>query len=726
MQGSKLIGAAAAALIAGLAGAASAQNADLPGDASTTATLSEGQPAAGAFESEGDTDWYRLRVESGQRYELALNSVSESDEQAIDPVLVVYDGEGNQVAFNDDSEGSLNSLLRYAPAQSGEVFVEAREFIGRAGAYQLTVTATALPADDAGNDASTRARAALGRDIAGSIEYQGDVDWYRLSVRTGQRYRIALTGAGESGLGDPYLRIVTAEGEELGGNDDAGDGTLNSLAEFVPQRSGVVYIEARGFGDAYEGAYTLRIDAERAPTDAISGASNTRGRIAAGGAVDGVIDFTGDLDWYRIRLEAGRNYRIRLNSAEGEGALPDPYLHLYDASGAEIAADDDGGGFPNAYLEFNAPTSGTYYLGAGAFADTTGRYRLSVQEGDIPADASTDVALSADGDYRDGLLAPSGDRDWYRVDLAAGQSIRAGLMGSPVLNGTALDDPYLAVHGPNGEELAADDDGGDGLNSWLEFQAGAAGPYYIEVRGFSESAQGGYSLAIAAGEIGATPDAAEYLQANGEGRMSVLGAADDVDWFAVDLVEARPYRFYLEGTDPDAVADPVLTIYDEEGKPVAMDDDGGAGANAYLSFASPRGGRYFAAVSGYEGATGRYFLRVTDTEVPGNVNTDEYMDSNGDDRLSNIEMPGERDFFRVDLEGGVQYTIEVTASGSNPLGNPHVSLVDASGEDVATDDDSGPGRNARLRFTSEQGGAYAISVGGTNGAVGGYEVRISR
>jgi len=228
MRGSKLFGAAAAALLAGMAGAASAQEADPPGDASTAATLTSERAVAGAFDAEGDADWYRLRVESGQRYVLALNSAAESEDQAVDPVLAVYDAEGNQLAFNDDSEGSLNSLLQYAPAQSGEVFVEAREFIGRVGAYQLTVTATALPADDAGNDASTRARAAVGRDIAGTIEYQGDSDWYRLSVRTGQRYRISLTGAGESGLGDTYLRVVTAEGEELAANDDDIERTKNT------------------------------------------------------------------------------------------------------------------------------------------------------------------------------------------------------------------------------------------------------------------------------------------------------------------------------------------------------------------------------------------------------------------------------------------------------------------------------------------------------------------
>lgn len=725
MRGNKLFGAAAAALLAGMAGAASAQQADPPGDASTAATLTSERPIAGAFDAEGDADWYRLRVQSGQRYVLALNSAAESEEQAVDPMLAIYDAEGNQLAFNDDSEGSLNSLLQYAPAQSGEVFVEAREFIGRAGAYQLSVTAAALPADDAGNDASTRARAAVGRDVAGTIEYQGDSDWFRLSVRTGQRYRISLAGVGEAGLGDTYLRVVTAEGEELAVNDDSGDGTLNSLVEFVPQRSGTVFVVASGFADAYEGAYTLRIDAERAPTDGISGASNTRGRATVGGSVDGVIDFTGDQDWYRIRLEGGQSYRFRLSTGEGDGALADPYLRLHAPSGEELAADDDSGGNLNSYLEFYAPAPGAYFVDAGAFGDATGRYTLSVQQGDIPADASTDVTLSAEGDYRDGLLAPGGDSDWYRVDLAEGQSLRASLVSSPAL-GAALADPYLSIHGPGGEELAADDDGGEGLNSWLEFQAGAAGPYYIAVRSFGDGSEGGYALGITGGEIGASPDAAEYVQANGEGRSSVIGAADDVDWFAVDLVEARPYRFYLESAEPDALADPVLTIYDEEGKPVAMDDDGGAGANAYLSFASPRGGRFFAAVSGYEGATGRYSLRVTDTEVPGSIYTDEYMDQSGDDRLSTIEVPGESDVFRVDLEAGVQYTIEATAAGANPLSNPHVALINEMNEEIAADDDSGPGRNARLRFTPEQAGSFAIRVSGTNGAVGGYVVRIAR
>ena len=84
--------------------------------------------------------------------------------------------------------------------------------------------ASVAPPDDVGNDAShARARRCRAPPIAGSIEYEGDVDWYRLSARTGQRYHITLDRRGQSGdaLGDPLLRVLERDGTELAINDDA-------------------------------------------------------------------------------------------------------------------------------------------------------------------------------------------------------------------------------------------------------------------------------------------------------------------------------------------------------------------------------------------------------------------------------------------------------------------------------------------------------------------------
>jgi len=741
-----MFGAAVAALMAFGFSAASAQTADQPGDASTTATLTGN--VDGEISPAGDTDWFRLEVQTGRRYNLALAGLENAEGQSIDPMLSVYDAQGNQLAFNDDANGTLNSALRYVPQQAGVVYVEARAFSSEAtGGYRLGVSSEDVPADDAGGDASTRARAAVGRTTNGNIEYEGDIDWYRFSARTGNRYQITLAGAGESGLGDPVLRVLDREGNELAMNDD-GEGSLNSALEFIPAANGDVFIEARGYGEAYTGAYALNITAERLPRDNVSNTTSTSGRIATGGSLGGSLDFPTDSDWYRVRLTEGESYRFTLNSS-GDNPVGDPLLRLRDSRGEEVAVDDDGGEGLNSYLEFTAPSTGNYYLEATSFTgDATGGYTLAARAGDIPADATTDASLTAEGDYREGVLSPAGDRDWYRVQLAEGQGMRVGMSvtGTP----DSIGDPLLVIYGPDGAELARDDDGGEGLNSWLEFQASAAGDYYVEARGFTEDAVGRYALTLVGGEVGNSFDTADALSATGEPRTSMIGAAGDVDWFAIELVEGRPYRFYVDGAEgEDTLADPLFVLYDATGTEVARDDDGGRGLNSYLYFASATGGPYFAAVSSYHGqSTGRYTIRAVDTDVPGHAYTDEILDANDDARASRIEMAGDVDVYRVTLEAGVSYQIEANGAGDAPLGNPFLALiqegagmdhghdhgsgeVDAAivrqgGQRVASDDNSGPGNNARLRFTPETSGDYLINVTGVSNGVGGYEVKIVR
>ena len=747
MRGRLMFGAAVAALMAFGFSAASAQTADQPGDASTTATLTGN--VDGEISPAGDTDWFRLDVQTGRRYNLALAGLENAEGQSVDPMLSVYDAQGNQLAFNDDANGTLNSALRYVPQASGTVFVEARAFSSEAtGAYRLGVSAEDVPADDAGADASTRARASVGRTTTGNIEYEGDIDWYRFSARTGNRYQITLAGAGENGLGDPVLRVLDREGNELAMNDD-GEGSLNSALEFIPAANGDVFIEARGYGEAYTGAYALNVTAERLPRDNIGNTTSTRGRVNAGQDVEGSLDFPSDSDWYRVRLVEGQSYRFTLN-ASGDTPIDDPLIRLRDSRGTELAIDDDGGDGLNSYLEFTAPSTGTYYVEATSFGgQATGGYTLAARDGDIPADATTDAGLSAEGDYREGILSPAGDRDWYRVPLAEGQGMRVGMSvtGTP----DSIGDPLLVIYGPDGAELARDDDGGDGLNSWLEFQASAAGDYYVEARGFTEDAVGRYALQLIGGEVGNSFDTADSLSSTGEPRTSMIGAPGDVDWFAIELIEGRPYRFYVDGAEGEgSLADPLVVLYDSTGAEVARDDDGGRGLNSYLYVASPTGGPFFAAVSSFDGqSTGRYTIRAVDTDVPGHAYTDESLDANDDARASRIEMPADVDVYRVTLEAGVSYEIEANGAGDAPLGNPFLALiqegagmddhghdhgggeVDAAlirqgGQRVASDDNSGPGNNARIRFRPEASGEYLIQVSGVSNSTGGYEVKIVR
>lgn len=696
---------------------------DAGNDASTQARFSAGETVEGEIAPAGDLDWFRMRVERGQHYTFTLNGVAGAEGGALDPMLGIYDAAGNQIALNDDANG-LNSQLGHAPSASGDIFVEARAFSDQAtGRYTLSATAAPAPRDDAGNDASTRRRVSVGRAMNGNIEYEGDVDWYRLSARVGQRYTITMTG-GEGALPDPLLRVLDREGGELAANDDSG-GTLNSSIEFTPRASGDVFIEARGYGDRMSGAYTLNVAATRLPTDSISADRTTRGRATPGQNVAGSIDFGGDTDWYRMRLTAGETYRIGLASS-GDTPLSDPFLKVLGPDGGELAFDDDGGDGLNSYLEFTPATTGTYFVEAGAFGgEGEGGYTLSTLAGGIPADASTDASVSAEGDYRDGVLDPAGDRDWYRLDLTEGQVVRLSL--EPSQMGDPLADPYLVLYGPDGAEVARDDDGGEGLNAFIEYQAAAAGAHFVETRGFSDDARGRYLLSIIAGEIGQSVDAADQLTPGGEGRASIIGAPGDADWFAIEMVEGRPYRFLVQGVDADGLADPFLTLYDSQGNEVASDDDGGPGFGARIDFVTQTGGAYFAAVSAYGGAgTGRYLLQVMDTDVPRTLYTDEVLDGGGDDRASRIEMPGDLDNYRVTLEQGVRYLIDVRGAGEHPLADPFLTVLDSEGQTVTSDDDGGDGLDARLRFTPAQPGEYFLQASGLGGSTGQYQISIVR
>ena len=93
-----------------------------------------------------------------------------------------------------------------------------------------------------------------------------------------------------------------------------------------------------------------------------------------------------------------------------------------------------------------------------------------------------------------------GDQDWFRATLTAGTTYVIDLEGRPSRQGT-LDDPLLRILVPkipgvdqDGLE-ALDDDGGQGLNARLTYEAQATGTHFISAEGFG-NATGTYRLLV--------------------------------------------------------------------------------------------------------------------------------------------------------------------------------------------------------------------------------------
>ena len=108
----------------------------------------------------------------------------------------------------------------------------------------------------------------------------------------------------------------------------------------------------------------------------------TTGVVSVGGSTTGNIESTGDEDWFRVTLTAGRSYQIDLEASDtGQGTLPDPYLWLRDSAGNYITTDSDGGIGNNARITFAPSVSGTYYLVAESSSSSDlGTYKMSVTD----------------------------------------------------------------------------------------------------------------------------------------------------------------------------------------------------------------------------------------------------------------------------------------------------------------------------------------------------------
>ncbi|MDE0003966.1 MAG: M10 family metallopeptidase C-terminal domain-containing protein, partial [Rhodospirillaceae bacterium] len=129
------------------------------------------------------------------------------------------------------------------------------------------------------------------------------------------------------------------------------------------------------------------------PVD-IPGDSTTAAEVKVGERFTGTIETSGDTDWIKVTLEAGKRYVFSLEGIDdpstANGALDDPFVVIRDSNGKRLAYDDDGGRGLNSLLGFVAPTSGTYHVELKSADSDSGDYRLTVKAIDPLTEGSLD------------------------------------------------------------------------------------------------------------------------------------------------------------------------------------------------------------------------------------------------------------------------------------------------------------------------------------------------
>ena len=384
---------------------------DCPNDNTTTCEVDVGGSVTGDISSRTDFDQFRVDLEAGTRYQIDLEGAPTSRGTLPDPKLTLSDAGGSRVEDNESSGVGANSRIIYTPTATGTYYARAGELDGETGTYTLSVIVLgANGASEADTDfpetTSTTGRVEVGASATGNIGTETDYDWFKVVLEANKTYQIDLVGdtGGGGTLGDPYLRnIHDASGAEISGteNDDVAGGDADSRVVFRPTAAGAYYLVASGFDGTYTGTYTLSVTeletrTEEGDTDFASSIA-TLGRVEVGGSAMGEIDPASDIDWFRVVLEAGKTYVFDLEGMETDaGTLGNPALAIRNGStGSLISADDDGGEGLNSRFEFEADTSGIYYLTTSAALSATsgGTYTLSVREVETDDDSEGSTVL---------------------------------------------------------------------------------------------------------------------------------------------------------------------------------------------------------------------------------------------------------------------------------------------------------------------------------------------
>ncbi len=126
----------------------------------------------------------------------------------------------------------------------------------------------------------------------------------------------------------------------------------------------------------------------------------------------------------------------------------------------------------------------------------------------VPGSTASTFALAA-GQRAVGYVNFSGDQDWYRVTLTAGQQYTFALNG---WGQGAVRDPVLELRNSAGTIIASNDDGGPWLGSQLTFTASASGTYFLTARGLGSNV-GQYMLTMNNGS-------SQYLPTVGVGEVA--------------------------------------------------------------------------------------------------------------------------------------------------------------------------------------------------------------
>ena len=274
---------------------------------------------------------------------------------------------------------------------------------------------------------------------------------------------------------------------------------------------------------------------------------------------------------------------------------------------------------------------------------------------DFLGSAATDAEI-APGEPVQGRIETPQDRDWFRIEVEAGQLYFFNLMGQTDGGGT-LPDPNLVLYDENGMVVTE-------RSEELYYVAEADGSYFISAQSFGGT--GTYTL-----EVTAEPYSDDFGNdtttsgtiAPGDSVAGEIKPPDDQDWFRIEIEAGQIYEFDIQGAADGGgtLVDPYLVLYDTGGNFVW---DG----YEELSYLADVAGTFYIAAQSF-GTVGTYTLEVTlepyVDDYAGDATTTGVI-SAGETVSGEIGTLGDQDWIRIDLIEGEAYAFDLGGVASGP------------------------------------------------------------
>jgi hypothetical protein len=216
---------------------------------------------------EGDRDWLYFGAEEGTTYVIETSSLGGT----IDTVIHLCDGEGNELASDDDGgEEFWTSRLEWTAIERGTLYVMIGDLgdneAGLSTSYYVSLSmGESFEIDEYEPDDSRAAAKEIGVGDTQShnLRVEGDRDWVYFEARAGMTYVIETSNLG--GEIDTIIYLYDGEGNGLSSDDDKRPEFLGSRLEWTAEKDSTLYVMVRdlwgtsaGLGTEYDVSVSSR------------------------------------------------------------------------------------------------------------------------------------------------------------------------------------------------------------------------------------------------------------------------------------------------------------------------------------------------------------------------------------------------------------------------------------------------------------------------------------